>query len=156
MSPEYLRRQALQYEAKEIKSSSGASPMSVISSENPSVRQRGTGNDAPTWALRMRIREVMFCSVSGSGPSAVFSRCRAVSAVKSLNVSGNGPATGCRCRQATHRIAGRGAPNVRGELPPPTISRFSSTVRLVNSAGRDAGIARKVSCPRAPEESVAS
>lgn len=59
------------------------------------------GNDEPIWVLRTRTREVIFCRVSGSGPSAVFSRCKAVSSVKLPNFAGNGPATRHRRRVST-------------------------------------------------------
>ena len=50
------------------------------------------GNDEPIWVFPTRSREVMFCRVSGSGPSTVFSRCREVSFVKAPNGPGNAPA----------------------------------------------------------------
>jgi len=83
------------------------------------------GNDDPSCALRIRVRDVRACKVSERAPSAVFSRCNVVSAVKTPKSFGNEPA---------------------GEFPLPTILRDSSHVRFVICSGRDAGTAGKVSC----------
>ena len=104
------------------------------------------GNDDPSCILRTRVREVRFCKVSGRAPSAVFSRCKDVNWVKTPKLVGNEPATGRRVNISS----GKRSPQfIPGEFPFPTIVSDSRSVRFVNCAGRDAGIAGKDSCLQA-------